>query len=340
MKILYAAGNRTGADIQLYRFLENLPSKHTVKIAAYLRSSNSIHTVDWILNAFTKRARKKAKVQMVNQVFRGLDKQILNIYINDIKEYSPDVIVCDYEFITSFIAKQLGIKLWYCSPIHLINGIKWKIGENRKCAPFIDTVFNNLTLMPKADKYLVYSAFGDVFFRPELKDKYSWVKPYHVKAKKSKSNYDYLFSINEHTRFAPLNNIIRYFNYKHKSIIISPFGEENKHIDYCLNTDYNNYSKYLYNCKKVFTTGDSNAIADAIYNNKNICISPDWEDTEASMNYTLLDRFDFSSALPKVELMDKYSLEYLEKGMLSENQKDFVNEQGTKYLHQLLEEEI
>ena len=51
MRILYSAGNRVGANSQLSRFLQHVGSKHEVKIAAYLRSSESIPHIDWTLDA-------------------------------------------------------------------------------------------------------------------------------------------------------------------------------------------------------------------------------------------------------------------------------------------------
>lgn len=221
MKIIYAASNRIGANIQLSRFLEN--NNHEIKIAAYGKSSYDISHIDWNLNAVFVDGiiyRDSLTHKKYNQ------KSIENIF-KDVIEYSPDLIISDNEYIFGFISNEINIPLWYCSPLNLIDGIVWDFERLIYSYYFFQYKTNKL---PKADKYLIYSPFCDIKNPPIIKDKYNWVRPYY-------NEIDSNIIINEIQRKEIFNNILKYVKLNNDNIFTDG------------NTD--NISDSIYSNKKI-----------------------------------------------------------------------------------------
>jgi len=222
MKIIYSVNNRIGSNNLLLRFLENL-NGHEVKIAAYNNSSYSINTVDWLLNSI-HRYNGLYIYQLHSTKYIA---ENIELILKDVAEFGPDLIISDSEHIFGYIANQFDIPLWYCSPLNLIEGVKW----NKKI-PY-SYLFNQYMShkLPKADKYLIYSPFCDILNPPPIKENYNWVRPYYNESKS--------VSIDENNRVEYLNKILRYID----------LG------DYCFtdgNTD--NISNSIYNNKKSLVT--------------------------------------------------------------------------------------
>ena|ERR1700748_2214177 len=229
MKIIYSAGNRIGANNILSQFLEN-NNEHEIKIAAYGISSYSIGLVDWFLDSIHIREFYNCPLYSIKY---NLDH--ISSILSDVIEFGPELIISDSESLFGYIAHELGIKLWYCSPLNLINGVDWN--KERLRYSYIFNQYKNI-VFPKADKYLIYSPFCDILNSPKLNENYEWVRPYY--------NNSYNVIIEDNTRRVELNKILKYVKlndysftdgctdsisnlfYNSKKIIISPHVKNNE----------------------------------------------------------------------------------------------------------------
>jgi len=313
MRIIYVAGNRVGAGIQLSRFLNALPKEHEIKVAAYIKSSYDLPVIDWTLDALHYNVKYNKSREILGPNTLGVNYKILLSLISDIERFEPDLIIIDDEITLSNIAKKLNIKLWYCSPILLFLGIEKDFKLNYRSKLFY--LYKHLYSFPEADKVFIYSPFGDVNFRPHIKYGYNWISPYYIK--QQQSNHDKNIAIlNDPVRKPTLSNIIKYI--------------DNVEV---VNKDY---AKELYGCNKVLSEGDTGSISDAIYNGKNICSFPSLDDVEALLNSVLLEEYSIGKDLAQVELMDYYALETIEKALSRECSRDFLSKQNTPFLHEVI----
>lgn len=164
MKILYGAENRIGAGIQLEYFKHACNNKHKIRCAAFSRSFNLTY-VDWSLNSLQASAPKSTRQFASDVLFK------------DLKNWKPDLVISDAEPITANIASQFEIPLWYCSPLHLADGVNWE-REQHKYSRQISDVKREFQEFPEADRYFICSPFGDISMRPLIKNDYEWIKPY------------------------------------------------------------------------------------------------------------------------------------------------------------------
>lgn len=337
MKIIYAAGNRIGSDIQLKRFLKH--NKHEIKIAAYLRSSGSLTNVDWLLDAARHNKEKRSRKNLAN-IFGyksppWINPKVATTLLDDVCLYNPDLIIADFEPIFSNIAKTLGIKLWYCSPVHLLDGIKWE-GEQLKYFSLLDKTRRGLSRLPKAEKTFIYSPFGDKVFKLKLKREYEWVKPYYYDIGHSKG-FEGIVVIRDPERISILSkifNCVSPFNFT----LFSPFSYNLSHLESQNISNVESYKVALSNCIWMFTTGETSFLADVIYNGVNrICISPNLSDPEALLNASLCSYYNIGNDLGQVELMGRYATEEIEKSYNNFNK--FNKLDGIDlYLHEKIEE--
>jgi hypothetical protein len=231
MRIIYSAPNRIGANIQLSRFLKNLDSNHEIKIAAYNKSSYSIKHIDWLLDS----------IPLVDLEYKDeLNSIRYNQYhienlIKDVAEFNPDLIISDNEYLFGHIAHEVDVPLWYCSPLNLLNGIKWK--NERLIYSYYFYRYKKYKF-PKADKYLIYSPFCDIKKQPQIKETYEWVRPYYEDPIQ--------YNIEEFERKEKFKDIIKYIKFKN---------------DYSFtdgNTD--SISDSLYNNKKIIISPNINNV--------------------------------------------------------------------------------
>lgn len=187
MKILYGAGKRPGANLQLKRFLDHCD--HEIRFATYLRYSECLPYIDWTLDALksTNSFDKKA----VNNLFGyksapHVDYGNAEILLEEIDIWKPDLVISDAENITAHVAKSLEIQLWYCSPLHLLDGIEWD-KKQLKYHIVLEKVRKQLLALPNAELTLIYSPFCDISMRPILKPGYEWCKPYFTTPQKLSS---------------------------------------------------------------------------------------------------------------------------------------------------------
>jgi hypothetical protein len=178
MRILYGAGQSSGANVRLGRFLKRC--KHEVIVAAYYRNHKYLHHIDWALDAV--RTTDPTRRTMVNDLFGHtgvpqIDYDLTSMILDHLVENTPDLIISDYEPITAHIAETMEIPLWYCSPLLMLPGLDWENGQGKMIRQF-DGVLENIRKMPTAQRQLVYSPFCDLAGRPLLKEGFEWVKPY------------------------------------------------------------------------------------------------------------------------------------------------------------------
>lgn len=341
MKILYSAGNRIGANTQLQRFLTNLSDGHTVRIAAYLRSSRSFQHIHWTLDALQHNILPKKRSQELQQIFGHSGVPLVNmenatVFLSEVVEFEPDLIISDGEPISAHIAKALGVRLWYCSPLHLLDGIDWEKGQLRYLS-LLENTRKMLSKLPEAENNFVYSPFGDIRFRPVLKSGYEWILPYHNSIEKSPAEQqETIFVLNDFDRFPPLTKVLN--SLSTKIALASPFGESFTNIDHYSVDDTNVYNALLKGCSRLITTGETSYVADAFYQEKGICITPSLDDPESLLNGILIREYGIGIDMAQVELMGSFALEEVEQAIAFEVDKEFLSRQNLQYLHQKVED--
>jgi hypothetical protein len=176
MKILFSAGNYIGSNLMLSRFLHH--TSHEIRIATYYRNHQYLHHIDWSLDALLGSSRK----YFDKHGFTGpkVNSYNVDLFIDDLLQWQPDLVINDCEIITALITKILDIPLWYCSPLLQLTGIIHNNGFN--LYEFSKTIFD-INQLPKGDLYLVYSPLCDIASRPLLKTGYEWIKPYYQSPK-------------------------------------------------------------------------------------------------------------------------------------------------------------
>lgn len=338
MKILYSAGNRVGSNSQLLRFLTNLPKEYTVRVAAYVKSSHSLPHVDWTLDALHHNVLSRTQASKLKELFGRGGIPILNldntkVLLTEITDFEPDIVICDGEPVVAHIAKTLGIKLWYCSPIHLLDGINWSRDQLRYMSKLIPTR-TILSKYPEPDKIFVYSPFGDVRFRPILQEGYEWMPPYFVTGEETEG-HDCICVINDFDRFGAISKIIN--SSRHDIALVSPYDETFSNMKHYPVTDEDKYRKLLGGCKQIINTGETSYIADAIYNKKSVCAIPSLNDSETLLNSILVREYSIGSDLAQLELMEQLSLDELDNALDIETDADILSKQPRLYLHERIE---
>lgn len=322
MKIIYSAGNRPGADILLYRFMQN--NDHEVKTAAYIKSSESSINIDWTLDAIYNKYTGCNRGKLVdlfgrkNLPMMGFEE--IGLLIDDVTEFKPDLIICDYEPILANIAKSLNIKLWYCSPVHLLDGIIWQDGQ-MKHTGLLEVCRKNLPKLPEPDKVLVHSPFG-IIEGTELKNGYEWVMP--ESSIKYNENDKYGICItNDSYRVSELSKILNCIP-PFDLTLFSQHKYDLSHLESCLLSNKDNYEKAISFASWVFCTGETSFITDALLAGVNrLSISPDLQDPEALLNATMVSLYNLGDNLGQVEYLERYSIETIEESYLKRFDKRY-----------------
>ena len=317
MKILYSAGNRTGAGLQLTRFLRD--TEHEVKVAAYLKSSQTLPHIDWTIEGANHKFSSR-RVSDLHDVF-GVGKfphicvESAEILLADVHEYAPDLIICDGEHIMADVAHALDIKLWFVSPLHLLNGIKWKKGQ-LKYDSLLDSHRRMLHRLPPANKTFICSPFCNVE-GVEIKDGFEWIKPYYhdIELKDPKNNVAIVKDIERVSELSKILNCVPPFDLT----LFSKFSYDLSKLN-CINIKkVEEYKNLLSECRWLFTTGESSYIADALYAGiPNICISPGLDDPEALLNAILCEWYNAGDNIGQIEKMGRYAIDEIEKSIFRE----------------------
>lgn len=330
IKILYSAGNRSGANSQLIRFLEQAENKFEVKIAAYIKSSRSFKYVDWTLDCLHNNLISLRYTYKLWNLFghKGIPRvnfENVAIFLKEVKEFNPDLIICDGEEIAAHIGKTIGCRVWYCSPLHLWDGTSDRVREFRYQAIYV-MLQHYLNRIPTADRTFIYSPFCNIKHQLTLKDEFEFIKPYYIKSNNYSEKSTYV--INERKR-KNIHEIIRALPYDFNIFNLSNIKQKEKYIN-ALNNSGDVY----------ITNGETSYISDAIYNRKKIIVLPNINDWEMTLNANIITRYNLGYDLGQLEYMKDYAREELIETINKEYDTDYLNVQGYPYLHEVIEKEF
>ena len=349
MKILFGMGNRYGGSTMLSRFLRHLNPKHEIKIAAWNRSSYTLSTVDWMLDAISFNLihqRTQSRVDVFGYKGKVRFNHHMPQFVKDLVDYAPDLVIADSEPFVTYFAHSFDIPLWYCSPNLLLNA--W-----RPNAPF-KTMYRSFIFqnqfkinLPPAEKYLVYSPFGDIAFRPPLKEPYEWVRPYYFELDKKEEIYNNMFISHDPDRNETLAKL---FNSVDNSVFASYNPDKLPNIKTCeLDTD--EYVDYLSKSKNIICMGDTNHLSDAFYAGKviNVCPSIDREiiteagvpnilDMESITNAIMVRHMEIGVDYGKIENMGNFATDELNKEIEVPNRNYLSINRNIKQLHEMIDD--
>lgn len=296
IKILYAAGDRVDAEVQLLRFLNAVKeTSFVVKIAGFKRNHQFL--LDWNLEALRNFMRPD-KISFDNDVLERYHKQV--------KAFDPDIIISDLEFFTNFVGDDLNKPIWQVSPSLLY----WSVVPQEKVHkgiyknyshlfdnhPFYEQLIKNAIY--NAQRVLVYSPFGDTDTAPKLKDYIEWVRPYHIPGKlRATCQHNVVAAtIKNDKKFV---NLIRH----HDDIVLfSRYLDET--FEGLTLKDINNLEEYgcnLFNCNYVAHAGYTDFLSDAFYNGKQSIIHPNFFQRECVVNSFYAEHLGLGKIFYKAE---------------------------------------
>lgn len=319
MKILYAAANNLNAKIQLSRFLKAMDgSQHQIKVAAYKVSSPREINIDWTLDAL---------LNIYRPDLLSLHNDNLNIYFEQVKTFSPDLVISDLEYFTSYVASDLNVALWQCSSsiinYALTRREKYGLGLFKYHAHSLnrDTFHTQRTvnIIDNSNRNLVYSHYGDVSAPPALQDGFEWVRPYNQVSKEYVPCQHYvtagLLSADKHIldvlkKYPDTVAFVENPEEYHENVQIKDIRIEDEY--YC-----NLRNSIAFVCR-----GQANFLADAFYNGKYTLIYPNFDDAESVTNSQLASKFGIgrimsyadeliTDALPDVNPAPSDTVKYL-----------------------------
>jgi hypothetical protein len=299
MKIFYSAGPYLDAGEQFLRF-SNVNKSHQLKIASYIKSSTMFSHIDWTLDALYNKAEIKNSSKICKLFgHRGVTRTVAyhtESLLKDITDYEPDLIISNAEPVSAHIAKALSVKLWYCSPLHLLDGIVWDHNVLRYFS-LLESTKKFLSTLPQSDKTFIYSPFGDLINPPQLKAGYEWIQPYWTKTNKIKQSKINTAVLTSKDRSDLLKKILNGVSF-----------------DVKLYSQIEDYKQMLADTNWFFMLGDTSYLADALYNAiTRVCIAPSLNEPESLLNAIFCKSYGFGDDLAQVELLDKYAIAEIEK---------------------------
>lgn len=284
MKILYAAGNRKTASLQLERIYLSLSSLPNVKLklAAYNISSPIGINIDWTLDPL-QGVYGKSPVLTEDSI------EHIN-YCRLIEKWGPDLIISDFERYTSSIGMSLGIPVWQVSPIVALFALKpkdvFKYEIVKRCQIFYNKnkfeygIIKNM--IENSQKKLIYSHIGDLKSRPFLKDGFGWCRPYFDFGDINANCEEAICCFMDYKNI----NMLKLIDRKN-TIIFSNRIKENLTKKLKTMNDYSEYLCYLKNSKKFICDTQSSTLADAYYNGIKPFVYRDLLDLECIINYCM-----------------------------------------------------
>lgn len=286
MKILFGAGNWLNSNIQLNRIL-SYNSNHEIKIAAFYRNHKYLNCINWCLDPIflnpTSKNRLEIQTILNKENVPGFHYKPFELMFNEVADWQPDLIISDYDLVTSHIAEALKIPLWYCSSLLLNEALQW---DKKFNDAGIHHFFKNL---PIADKYLIYSPFGDIINCPAIKDeiidKFYWVQPYAEIP-------DDIILISDEIR---LND-----------------------------NSFKSIARMARNKSIFLTSGETSFIADSLYSGFNIIVSPDPNDSEQCLNADLVRFLQLGLNIGKAEIDLNYAKNKLDEYLHKRYQEEFI----------------
>ena len=325
LKILYAASNNENAKIQLARFMKTMEGKpFVVKVAAYKKSSPTGMNIDWTLNAL---------LDIVKPDLISYDSDSFSTFYEQVKYFSPDLVISDMEYFTSQVANLLDITLWQCSSSLLNFAIeqKYNVGLFSKYSYLMNK--NNaartqrqINILANSNYNFIYSHLGDTVSPPALKNDYDWIRPYHTVGKESIPCHHNVMAGTLINNRKILTLLKKYGD----SVVFTEHSYEQQSGLWL--KDIRNQEEYfcnLKNCNLFICEGQTSFLADAFYNGKYTLTATNFQDLECVMNSIFSEHIKLSSMLYQTE--DTLDPFFGQTVTSSYNEK-------IKYLHEWIEE--
>jgi len=324
MKILYSSSDRIGGDSQARRILNHLPH-HEIKLASYCKSSQSFKHIDWTLDALKynksniRHTWKLKEFLDHREFFPHTNFDLVRKFLLDVIDFEPDLIISDYEPISALIANKVGCELWYCSPMHLMDGVNWSMNNFIYLHQSNHEKKNYSRHFIKPNRIFIYSPFADIIPSNEIIPGYELIRPYHYKSENKPGN---LAIINDMARYDVLKKILYCSDYSFDTAKQFELSESE-------------YREKLNNCDTIICCGETSVISDAIYSGKKLLITPQMQDIESLLNANFTREYGLGFDLSQIELMQKYSVDEINKTMKYEI-PNYIEKKEIKYLHEHL----
>lgn len=307
MKIIYAAGPRKSSNTQLARIVPQLSLYHTLKTANYYPCS---FPTDWDLSQV--RLKKRYYQQDAYRIF----------LVDEIEKFEPDLIISDFDFIIPKIAISLKIPFWLCSPLYILDGVRWG-RHSLKYLFSINAIRKySKTYLDEAQRVLIYSPFGNLSQQPPTREGYEWITPYHLPVNNIVASNKTMAVIGNQERAPSLTPLLKNF-VQETDIHLNP------------GSDDANYLHSLQNCSRGFTTGETGHLSDLFFSGKSIYLSPSVNDLETTTNASALGALGVGYDVAQIELQELYAELELKK-ILDKDTKEYFLQNNEVYLHQLL----
>lgn len=325
MKILYAASNNQNAKVQLSRFLKAMEgSQHQIKIAAYKKSSPKDINIDWTLDAV---------LNIYRPDLLSLNSDNLSIYLEQVRSFSPDLVISDLEYFTSCVANELDITLWQCSSSMINHALsrkeKYNLGLFKYHAHSLnrDAVDTQriVNIIDNSNCNFVYSHYGDMDDPPVLREGFEWIRPYHQVAKNYVPCEHYITAVLSNSDKRVLDVLKKYPD----SVVFMENAQEHHHgvqvKDIRIVDEYycNLKNSTLFACQ-----GQTSFLADAFYNGKHSLIFPDYEDAESITNSQISQKLGVGQIVSYADYLSSHSPININSACSS----------SIKYLHERIEE--
>jgi len=324
LKILYAAGNNSGARVQLSRFLRAMEGKpFVIKVAAFKNSSPREISIDWTLDC-------------LYNIFRpdhiSLDNENFETYYQQVKYFNPDLIISDLEYFTSHIASELNITLWQCSSslvnfaiqqkynLGLFKNFSYLLQKNN--SPRTQRIIN---IIDNSNCNFVYSHLGEARNTFPLKENFEWIRPYHRIGKESvPCQHNVVGGLLQNNK-----KILSFLQQQRDVVAFTEFSQE-RYFNLWIK-DITNLEEYfcnLKNCNLFVCEGQPSFLADAFYNKKYSMILTNFQDLECVSNSFYSEYLELGTIISQTE-------DDLEKYLNKEIQIDHKEE--IEFLHQKVE---
>ncbi len=289
MRILVAVGNNDDARIFLTHFLQAMgETKYLIRIAAYQKSSPPGINVSWTLDALLNPRSPESLQDENNDNF--------NILYQQIKKFSPDLVISDLEFFCSRIANLLNIPLWQCSSslIHLALTKKEKKWLNVYSYSAALYVKNTNNILDNSDRKFIYSHLGDFEVPPELIPGFEFVRPYHRIGKISRPCAHHLVAACRYSNKKMLHLVQKYPDPVVFAGVTDEYyqGIQLKSLD-----QQEEFACNLRNCDLFICEGQTSALADAYFNGKFAIVLPDLFNLECVINAAVCQKKNLSKTI-------------------------------------------
>jgi len=209
-KILFAGNKFIGSNLRISRLIND---NINYKILSYYKYSDSLKKIDWNLQALEPSAINFFN----NKHAPKCNKYYIELLLDEINSWAPNLIISDLEPISAYIAKSLNIPLWYVSPLVSL------YDNHLKLPGYLKLFQNKIKKYPKANKYIIYypiiisNNFDHVITKYEKCDQNVLTNSYKIKQK--------------------LNNLL--------SIINNDFVLTSGETDFISDTLFNNRKNYI-----------------------------------------------------------------------------------------------